>query len=162
MAGRECRVDTMSSPTIIRVTEEELNINDILARLTRKTVGAVVIFTGIVRGETDVGTIHETVSLEYDAYQSMAEKKMKQIAVAIRKKWPMVQGIAIVQRIGQLFPGMPAVIIACTSAHRNAGIFEAASYGIDRMKEIVPVWKKEIGILGEEWVEGGYIPQRGD
>jgi len=92
----------------------------------------------------------------------MAEMKMAQIAAEIRQRWPEVQGIVMVQRIGLLKPGMPTVIIACSAAHRDSGVFEAARYGIDRLKEIVPVWKKEIGPHGEEWVEGHYIPGRDD
>jgi molybdopterin synthase catalytic subunit len=54
------------------------------------------------------------------------------------------------------------VLIACTAAHRDTGVFEAARYGIDRLKEIVPVWKKEVGPHGEEWVEGDYVPKPGE
>ncbi len=64
-------------------------------------------------------------------------------------RWPTVEGIAIVQRIGRLYPMTPTVLIACTAAHRDTGVFEAARYGIDRLKEIVPVWKKEVGPHGE-------------
>jgi molybdopterin synthase catalytic subunit len=73
-----------------------------------------------------------------------------------------VEGIAIVQRIGRLEPGTPTVLIACSAAHRDTGVFEAARYGIDRLKEIVPIWKKEFGPDGAEWVEGGYAPSKGD
>jgi MoaE-MoaD fusion protein len=73
-----------------------------------------------------------------------------------------VQGIVIVQRIGRLDAGTPTVLIACSASHRDTGVFEAARYGIDRLKEIVPVWKKEIGPHGEEWIEGHYRPERGD
>ena len=58
-------------------------------------------------------------------------------------------------------PPTPTVLIACTSAHRNTGVFDVALYGVDRLKEIVPVWKKEIGPQGQEWVEGSYIPKPG-
>jgi molybdopterin synthase catalytic subunit len=92
----------------------------------------------------------------------MAEAKMKQVADEIRAQWPTVEGIAIVQRIGPLDPGTPTVLIACSAAHRDTGVFEAARYGIDRLKEIVPVWKKEIGPNGEEWVEGEYVPKPED
>jgi molybdopterin synthase catalytic subunit len=54
------------------------------------------------------------------------------------------------------------VLIACSAAHRDTGVFEAARYGIDRLKEIVPIWKKEVGAQGEEWVEGEYVPTPGD
>jgi molybdopterin synthase catalytic subunit len=85
---------------------------------------------------------------------------MKQVADEIRTKWPVVEGIAIVQRIGKLYPKTPTVLIACTAAHRDTGVFEAARYGIDRLKEIVPIWKKEVSPGGEFWVEGDYIPNR--
>ncbi|MDZ4158994.1 MAG: molybdenum cofactor biosynthesis protein MoaE, partial [Anaerolineaceae bacterium] len=73
-----------------------------------------------------------------------------------------VEGIAIVQRIGHLQPLTPTVIIACTAAHRDSGVFEAARYGIDRLKEIVPIWKKEISRDGSYWVEGNYHPHKGE
>jgi molybdopterin synthase catalytic subunit len=69
-----------------------------------------------------------------------------------------VEGIAIVHRLGKLDAGTPTILVACTAAHRDTGVFEAARYGIDRLKEIVPVWKKEVGPDGERWVEGSYHP----
>ena len=105
---------------------------------------------------------HQTTYLEYEAYIPMAETKMKQVADEIRERWPSVEGIAIVQRIGRLDPGTPTVLIACSAAHRDTGVFEAARYGIDRLKEIVPVWKKEVGPNGQEWIEGGYRPSVAD
>jgi molybdopterin synthase catalytic subunit len=115
-----------------------------------------------VRGVTTRGQVHKTLYLEYEAYKPMAEAKMRQVAEEIRSRWPSVEGIAIVQRIGRLDAGTPTVLIACTAPHRDTGVFEAARYGIDRLKEIVPVWKKEVGLQGEEWVEGEYIPGRND
>jgi molybdopterin synthase catalytic subunit len=120
------------------------------------------LFTGIVRGLTKRGEAHETSSLEYEAYTPMAESKMAQIAQEMRENWPDIQGIAIIQRIGHLEVGIPSVLVACSSAHRDDGIFNAARYGIDRLKEIVPVWKKEIGLHNEVWIEGDYHPKRGD
>jgi molybdopterin synthase catalytic subunit len=101
---------------------------------------------------------HETSYLEYEAYQPMAEATMRQIADEIRSRWPSVEGIVLVQRIGRLDPGTTTTAIACAAAHRNTGVFEAARYGIDRLKEIVPVWKKEVGPRGQEWVEGEHHP----
>jgi molybdopterin synthase catalytic subunit len=152
----------MDFPTIISLTESELDLDSLLAQITLPTTGASAIFTGIVRGQTFQGDAHETVYLDYEAYQPMAETKMHQVADEIRQKWPTIEGIAIVQRVGRLYPGTPTTLIACTSAHRNTGVFEAARYGIDRLKEIVPVWKKEIGSQGEEWVEGHYHPKPGE
>ncbi|MFZ5822172.1 MAG: molybdenum cofactor biosynthesis protein MoaE [Chloroflexota bacterium] len=149
-------------PTIYAITEDEIDLDALLEQITLPSTGAAAIFTGMVRGETKRDNPHETVFLEYEAYQPMAEAKMKQVADEIRSRWDTVEGIAIVQRIGRLYPRTPTVLVACTAAHRDTGVFEAARYGIDRLKEIVPVWKKEVGPGGQEWVEGGYLPQPGE
>lgn len=154
------------APTIFKITNDVIDLNDLVAAITLPTTGAACVFTGMVRGETRRATEalgpHQTVRLEYEAYVPMAEAKMKQVAGEIRARWPSVEGIALVQRIGLLEPGTPTVLIACSAAHRDTGVFEAARYGIDRLKEIVPVWKKEIGPQGEEWVEGHYVPGERD
>jgi molybdopterin synthase catalytic subunit len=92
----------------------------------------------------------------------MAESKLAQVAQEIRDQWASVRGIAIVQRLGHLEPGTPTVMVACSAGHRDSGVFEAARYGIDRLKEIVPIWKKEVGPSGDFWVEGGYLPSEED
>jgi molybdopterin synthase catalytic subunit len=152
----------MEFPTIFSITEDEIDLNDLLAKITLASTGAASIFTGMVRGETARGAAYETEYLEYEAYIPMAESKMKQVAEEIREKWPVVEGIAIVQRIGKLYPKTPTVLIACTAAHRDTGVFDAARYGIDRLKEIVPIWKKEVSPNGEYWVEGNYFPKAGE
>jgi molybdopterin synthase catalytic subunit len=152
----------MEFPTIFSITEDEIDLNDLLARITLTSTGAAAIFTGMVRGDTARGDAHSTEYLEYEAYIPMAESKMKQVAIEIRTKWPVVEGIAIVQRIGKLYPKTTTVLIACTAAHRDTGVFEAARYGIDRLKEIVPIWKKEVSPDGQFWVEGDYIPKPGE
>jgi len=152
----------MDYPTIIFITEKELDLDSLLERVTLTSSGAAAIFTGIVRGVTERGNPHETKYLEYEAYVKMAEAKMHQVAEEIRSQWPTVEGLAIVQRIGRLYPRTPTVAILCTSAHRNTGVFEAVRYGIDRLKEIVPIWKREIGPEGGYWVEGEYIPKPGE
>jgi len=152
----------MEYPTILSITEAPLDLDALLAQVTLPTTGAAAVFTGMVRGVTSRGDPHQTLYLEYEAYAPMAEAKMRQVADEIRQKWPTVEGIAIVQRIGRLTPGTPTTLIACTSAHRDTGVFDAARYGIDRLKEIVPVWKKEVSPDGQEWVEGEYLPNPGD
>ena len=152
----------MEFPTIFHITEEEIDLNELLAQVTLSSTGAAAIFAGMVRGETRRGDSHDTEYLEYEAYVPMAEAKMKQVADEIRLKWPVVEGIAIVQRIGKLYPKTPTVLIACTAAHRDTGVFDAARYGIDRLKEIVPIWKKEVSPDGEFWVEGDYLPKPGE
>ncbi|MEP7358803.1 MAG: molybdenum cofactor biosynthesis protein MoaE [Anaerolineales bacterium] len=153
-------------PTLFRITNDVLDLDALVAAITRPTTGAACVFTGMVRGDTrrasDRLGPHQTVRLEYEAYAPMAEAKMRQVAEEIRERWPTVEGIAIVQRIGPLDPGTPTVLIACSAPHRDTGVFEAARYGIDRLKEIVPVWKKEIGPNGEAWIEGHYTPDPGD
>ena len=152
----------MTLPTIFSITETEIDLDNLLAQITLNSTGAAAIFTGMVRGVTSRDNLHETVYLEYEAYKPMAEAKMKQVADEIRERWDTIEGIAIVQRIGRLYPRTPTVLIACTAAHRDTGVFDAARYGIDRLKEIVPVWKKEVGANGEEWVEGDYVPKPGE
>jgi molybdopterin synthase catalytic subunit len=145
--------------TIFEITQDSLDLNDLIARITLPATGAVCTFTGMVRGNTDrEGLPSQTEFLEYEAYVPMAEDKMRQVADEIRQRWPAVQGIAIVQRVGRLYPQTPTVIIACAAAHRDTGVFQAALYGIDRLKQIVPIWKKEVGPDGETWIEGDYKP----
>ncbi|MCS6910680.1 MAG: molybdenum cofactor biosynthesis protein MoaE [Anaerolineales bacterium] len=158
---------SVTAPTIFRITNDPIDLDALVAAITLPTTGAACIFTGMVRAITtrndrDAIGAHETTRLEYEAYIPMAEAKMKQVADEIRARWPAVEGIAIVQRIGPLDPGTPTVLIACSAAHRDTGVFEAARYGIDRLKEIVPIWKKEIGPKGEVWVEGTYRPTEGN
>jgi len=154
---------TDTHPTIFTITEDELDLNALLAEITLPSTGAACFFTGMVRAETQKeGQPPQTQYLEYEAYIPMAEAKMRRVAEEIRQRWTTVEGIAIVQRIGRLYPKTPTVMIACTAPHRDTGVFEAARYGIDRLKEIVPIWKKEVGPDGEEWIEGDYLPQAGE
>ena len=154
--------DGSQNPTILKVTDETLDLDDLVAQITLPTTGAACLFTGMVRGKTERGEARETTRLEYEAYTPMAEAKMAQVADEIRQRWPTIEGIVIVQRVGLLDAGTPTVLIACSASHRDTGVFEAARYGIDRLKEIVPIWKKEIGPNGETWIEGQYFPQKGD
>ncbi|NMC85758.1 MAG: molybdenum cofactor biosynthesis protein MoaE [Anaerolineaceae bacterium] len=147
-------------PLFCEITYDELDLNSLLEKITLPSTGAAAIFTGMVRGET-ARLGKETSYLEYESYKPMAEAKMHQVATEIRERWPSVEGIVIVQRIGKLMPKTPTVFIACTAAHRDTGVFDATKYGIDRLKEIVPVWKKEVSPQGEEWVEGSHFPDAG-
>ena len=145
-------------PTITLITEDELDLIALVKQIVSSSDGAVAMFTGLVRGITSRDHPHKTDYLEYEAYQPMAETTMKQVADEIRARWNTIEGIAIVQRIGRLYPRTPTVFIACASAHRDTGVFDAARYGIDRLKQIVPVWKKNVGPNEAEWVEGDYVP----
>ncbi len=146
-------------PTYFAVTTAPLDLDAIHARLSGPEIGAIVSFTGFVRGQTQRdGLPPETLYLDYEAYEGMAEDKMAQIAREIWVRWPLVRGVALVQRLGRLDVGAVTTFVACAGRHRDEGVFEAARYGIDRLKEIVPVWKKEVGADRSTWVEGHYRP----
>jgi MoaE-MoaD fusion protein len=150
-------------PEICRLEDAPFSTDELIAAITTRDTGAVCVFSGMVRGETHAeGAMVETNRLEYEAYAPMALAKMRQVAAEIRERWPLVQGIAVVQRVGLLEVGQNTILIACASGHRDQGCFEAARYGIDRLKEIVPVWKKEIRPDGSSWVEGHYNPTSDD
>jgi MoaE-MoaD fusion protein len=155
-------VTVMDFPTIICVTEKPIDQDSFVAGITLPTAGAAVVFSGIVRSQDDHGAGKVVRFLDYEAYLPMAEEKLRQVATEIREKWGLIQGIAIVQRLGHIEAGSTSTLIACTAAHRDSGVFDAVRYGIDRVKEIVPVWKKEIGEDGEAWVEGHYFPKPGE
>lgn len=150
-------------PEFVGLPTEAIDHDAVIESITTPATGAVCLFTGMVRGETHkAGHLPSTEHLEYEAYEPMALAKMQQVISEIREKFPLVQGIAVYQRIGKLAVGQNTVLIACSSGHRDQGCFEAARYGIDRLKEIVPVWKKEVGVDGATWVEGEYLPSEDD
>lgn len=150
-------------PEYLAITDQPLDPAQLLSRIVTPTTGAVCIFSGVVREQTEVGdNVLQTDHLIYEAYRPMAETKLHQVAREIRERFPDVHGIAIVQRIGKLESGQITVLVACSSSHRHDSIFEATRYGIDRLKEIVPVWKQEIGSDGVAWVEGHYRPTLAD
>ena len=155
--------ETSTPPEIFLLPDEPVDHDHIVASITTSKTGAVCLFSGMVRGKTNKeGHIPETDYLEYEAYEPMALAKMKQVANEIRERWHKVEGIVIAQRVGRLAVGQNTVLIACSSPHRDDGCFEAARYGIDRLKEIVPVWKKEFGADGQTWIEGDYVPSKDD
>lgn len=153
---------SMDNDVLVKVTDKELEFNTLISESIQLSTGAVVMFTGVIRGETNNTEHPVTTGLEYEAYIPMAEAKMLQVADEIKNQWPTIQKIVVIQRIGYMDAGTPTIVVLCTAAHRNTGVFEAAKYGIDRVKEIVPIWKKEIGPDGESWIEGDYIPEKGD
>jgi len=110
--------------------------------------GAVVTFAGTVRNNTSG---RQTIRLEYEAYAEMAESKMREVGDEIRERWG-IEDIAMVHRVGALEIGEISILIAVATPHRK-NAFEACSFAIDRVKQIVPIWKKEIWADGDkEWV----------
>ena len=129
------------------ITEEPLTADDLIAEVVDDSAGAVVTFVGVVRGNSQGKRV---LYLEYEAYKEMAEKKLAEIAAEIREKWGF-EKIAIRHRVGHLEVGEAAVVIAVASPHRKEG-FDACQHAIDRLKQIVPIWKKEVFEDGEVWV----------
>jgi molybdopterin synthase catalytic subunit len=129
------------------ITEDVVTADELIAEVNNPTAGAVVTFVGVVRCETGGKPVRY---LEYEAYKPMAEKKMAEIGAEIRQKWGL-DHIVMRHRVGHLDVGDTAVIIAIASPHRKDG-FDACQYAIDRLKQIVPIWKKEVYEDGEIWV----------
>ncbi len=132
---------------IIEITTDPISTDAVLARLADPENGAIVTFNGIVRNNSEG---RRTRYLEYEAYPAMAEATLRQIADEIRARWPDVRHIAFVHRIGHLTIGETAVVIALSAAHRPQ-LFDALHYAIDRLKAIVPIWKKEVWEDGAAW-----------
>ena len=132
---------------LFEITDKEISIDEVAARLADPANGAVVTFVGVVRGETDG---REVRHLEYEAYPEMAEDMLRQIGDEVRARWTTIREVAIVHRMGKLAVGETAVVIALSAAHRPE-VFDALRFAIERLKEIVPIWKKEVWADGEEW-----------
>jgi molybdopterin synthase catalytic subunit len=129
------------------VTDQPISIEDVVTRVVHPHAGAINSFIGTVR-ELTKGK--KTVYLEYEAYVAMAEKKLTQIGEEIEKQWPDAR-TAITHRIGRLEISDVAVVIAVSTPHR-ADSYAASRYAIERIKEIVPIWKKEHWGDGESWI----------
>lgn len=132
-----------------KVTDQELDPRELEAALAKPENGGVVTFLGVVRNHS-LGK--EVSYLEYEAYQPMAEKVMAKIAQEIADRWN-VQEVGIWHRTGRVDIGEASLLVVTAYPHRREA-FEAAMYCVDRIKEILPVWKKEVWSDGESWVEG--------
>jgi molybdopterin synthase catalytic subunit len=137
------------------ITDRSLSLEPLVSAVTRSSSGAVASFLGVVREQTRG---RQVLYLEYEAYREMAIPKMREIADEIRRKWK-VDEIAMVHRIGHLEIGEASVAIAVSAPHRHQAL-AACAYAIDRLKETVPIWKKEVWTDGEEWVGPGTCDHR--
>lgn len=131
------------------VTEDPLDPQRLAELVRHDESGAVALFYGVVRNQSRGRRV---LYLEYDAYPSMALKKMREVADEARCRWEITD-IAINHRTGRLKIGETSLLVAVSAAHRKEA-FEACHYAVDRIKEVVPVWKKEVWEGGESWVEG--------
>ncbi|MBW8348445.1 molybdenum cofactor biosynthesis protein MoaE [Bacillus sp. IITD106] len=129
------------------ITRDPIKIKEVYAKVVRREAGAVTTFIGTVRELTHG---RKTLYLEYEAYEAMALKKLEQIVTEMKDRWPGVEA-AISHRIGRLEISDIAVAIAVSSPHRPEA-YEANRYAIERIKEIVPIWKKEYWEDGEQWI----------
>lgn len=130
-----------------RVVDGPIDLDAVTAAVADPAAGAIVTFQGTVR---DNARGRQVLYLEYDAYPAAAEKMLAQIGDEIRERWG-IDRVAITHRIGRVEVGEPSVAIAVAAPHR-AEAFDACRYAIDRIKEIVPIWKKEVYQGGETWI----------
>lgn len=130
-----------------QIVEEEIVVDEVIQKVASKNAGATVVFIGTVRELTNG---KRTLFLEYQAYVPMAERTLYEIGEEIKERWHDTQ-VAITHRIGRLNISEVAVVIAVSSPHRKEA-FEASEYAIERIKEIVPIWKKEYWEDGTKWI----------
>ena len=129
------------------LTDDAIDSVALVARVMRPSDGAYVLFEGVVRNHHEGRAVE---SIFYDAYRPMAEKEIAAIVDDVRRQWPDV-AVDCIHRLGHLVVGETSIAIACVSPHR-AEAFEACRATIDRIKQTVPIWKKERTPDGEEWV----------
>ena len=136
---------------MIRLTRNAIDYHALTEQVRRGGCGAVVTFLGTVR---DLTADRVTVALDYEAYPGMAQKKMAEIEADVRERWP-VGDIAMEHRLGRLEVGDISVAVAVSCPHRGQA-FDACRHAIDRLKELVPIWKKDNWADGTtEWVHPG-------
>ena len=134
----------------VAVTSAPLNLQGLIQLVSDSGgYGAVATFVGLVR-DSNLG--RKVLHLEYEAYEPLAIKALEQICEEAVHEWPGVR-LAVHHRIGRLAIGEASIVIAAASAHR-AHAFAASRYVIERVKQIVPIWKHEFFEGGEVWIEG--------
>ena len=129
------------------ISQEPINTQSVIDKVVQREAGAITTFIGTVRELTHG---KKTLYLVYDAYEPMAVKKLEQIGQEIEEKWSGSK-VAITHRVGKLDITDIAVVIAVSTPHR-ADSYEANRYAIERIKQIVPIWKKEHWEDGQEWI----------
>jgi molybdopterin synthase catalytic subunit len=137
------------SRDLYRISHEPIDAQKVARQLLRGEAGAVCVFEGVVRNNSKG---KRTLHLVYEAYEGMALKKLEEIGQFVRQAWE-IDAIAILHRLGHLKIGETSVAVIVTSAHRRAA-FDACHYAIDKLKKVVPIWKKEFFEDGEVWIEG--------
>lgn len=136
---------------MFRLVRSPMDIPSITDSLQKPEDGAVVVFEGVVRNNSNEKSVR---FLEYEAYEPMALKKLEEIGSRAKSEFA-IRDIAIVHRLGHMNVGECSVVIVVTSAHR-APAFDACRFAIDTIKKVVPIWKKEFYEDGEVWIEGAH------
>lgn len=140
----------VSDGALVRVTSDPLSVDEALASVADEGAGGTCVFIGTVRDHSKAGDV---TGLRYEAWDELAVKRLHEIAGELLEKWP-IRRVAILHRTGDLSVGEASVVIACSAPHR-ADAFEACRHGIERLKEDVPIWKKEALVSGDaHWVMG--------
>lgn len=129
------------------ISKEKIDVQSVIDKVIQREAGAITTFIGTVRELTQG---KKTLYLIYEAYEAMAVKKLEQIGLEIQERWEGAE-VAITHRVGKLDITDVAVVIAVSTPHR-ADAYEANRYAIERIKEIVPIWKKEHWEDGVEWI----------
>ena len=137
------------APPVVAVTHEPLDIDVVVALVGAGGDGAVVTFAGLVRDHNQGRAV---TFLEYEAYEPLAVRALQRIVDEAAGLWPSAR-LAMHHRIGRLEIGEASIVIAVASAHR-ADAFAATRYAIERVKQIVPIWKREHFDGGDVWLEG--------
>ncbi|KOS60406.1 molybdenum cofactor biosynthesis protein MoaE [Lysinibacillus agricola] len=133
--------------SLFEIIDKPIDVEEVRQKVTDRNAGAITIFIGTVREMTKG---KKTLHLEYQAYPAMAIKMFEQISKEIQAQWPEAK-VAITHRVGHLEISDIAVVIAVSSPHRKIA-YEANEFAIDRIKQIVPIWKKEYWEDGTEWI----------
>jgi molybdopterin synthase catalytic subunit len=133
---------------LFRIVEEPIDVGALVTAAFRPDCGAVATFFGTTRVDESSGASVEY--LAYEAYRPMADRKLKEIGAEIKERWE-VGHVSIVHRLGRVEPGESSVAIVVASPRRGPA-FEASRYAIERIKEIVPIWKREVWSDGYVWV----------
>jgi molybdopterin synthase catalytic subunit len=133
---------------LFRIVEKPIEVGAIVTGAFRPDCGAVAAFVGTTRVDESSGA--SVKYLEYEAYRPMADRKLEEIGAELEERWT-VGHVSIVHRIGRVYPGEPSVVMVVASPRRDSA-FEASRYAIERIKEIVPIWKREVWSDGYVWV----------
>ena len=133
---------------MFRIVEKPIDVGVLVTGAFRPDCGAVATFVGTTRIDESFSASVEY--LEYEAYRPMADRKLEEIGAEIGERWEVGE-VSIVHRIGKVYPGEPSVVIVVASPRRSPA-FEASRYAIERIKEIVPIWKREVWSDGYIWV----------